>query len=267
MIDVLVLGTPKLRHQYFALQMIRRFNAFVIMKKYDEQTITKCKGEIPEVIQIHIDNFKETEERFFADKINVNRKLIKEHTIKIITSNINDKENVSIIKKLNPKLIAVHSIDLLKDELINLFPKRIINLHAGLSPYYRGGGTNIFPFYNNELEYVGMTVHYIDMGIDSGDIIHQGRPIFEEDDNTHTIGCKNVLLGTELTCNMIDKYLSLNEPLLAIKQDIKNGKLYRWKDFTQETVEKINKNIQEGMIREYARNPKYVPIVRWGELD
>jgi folate-dependent phosphoribosylglycinamide formyltransferase PurN len=43
-----------------------------------------------------------------------------------------------------------------------------------------------------------MTIHYIDIGIDSGDIILQGRPRFEEGDDTHTIGCKNLILGAEL---------------------------------------------------------------------
>ncbi|MBE3094977.1 MAG: hypothetical protein IMZ52_08080 [Actinobacteria bacterium] len=265
MIDVLVLGTTQLRHQYFALQMIKYFNASVIMKIHKGPVI-KYTGKESRVIQKHTNDFKKIEEQFFLDMINKNSDIIKEHTVKLITNSINEKENIELIKQLNPKLIVVHSIDLIKDEIIKCFPKRIINLHAGLSPYYRGGGTNVFPFYNNELEYVGMTIHYIDIGIDSGDIIHQGRPTFEENDNTHTIGCKNVILGTELMKDVVCNYLSSDKPLSAYKQDISKGKLYLWKDFTEETIKRINKNIQEGIVRIYAKHPRNVPLVQWGKL-
>lgn len=265
MIDVLVLGTTQLRHQYFALQMIKYFNASIIMKIHEGPVIKYINKE-SKIVQKHINEFQKTEKQFFFDIVHKNQDIIKKHTIKMITNNINEEENIKLIKQLNPKLIVVHSIDLIKNELIKCFPKRIINLHAGLSPYYRGGGTNVFPFYNNELEYVGMTIHYIDIGIDSGDIIHQGRPIFDENDNSHIIGCKNVILGSELMKDIIDSYLFLDKPLPAYKQDLKNGKLYFWKDFTEDVVIKINKNIQNGIVKLYANNPKTVPLVRWGRL-
>lgn len=265
MIDVLVLGTTQLRHQYFALQMIRWFDASIIMKIHNEDVI-KYVGEESKIIREHITKFRETEMQFFFDIVNNNRELIKSHTIKTITNDINDDENVELIKELNPRLIVIHSINLIKDKLIDLFPKRIINLHAGLSPYYRGGGTNVFPFYNNELEYIGMTIHYIDKGIDSGDIIHQGKPIFEVNDNTHTIGCKNIILGAELMREVVNRYLSSDKPLPAYKQKLVDGKLYLWKHFTEETVKRINDNIQNGIVREYSKNPKSVKIIKLSEL-
>ena len=68
-----------------------------------------------------------------------------------------------------------------------MYEGRFINIHLGLSPYYRGSGTNFFPFVNNELQFVGTTFMLIDKGIDTGRIIHQLRSDFKFD-NIHDIG-------------------------------------------------------------------------------
>ena len=58
-------------------------------------------------------------------------------------------------------------------KLINLYKNKIINVHAGLIPYYRGTGCNVWTFYNKKLEYTGMTVHFVNERIDDGKIICQ----------------------------------------------------------------------------------------------
>jgi len=260
---LLVLGTTKLRHKYFAIRMIEEFpNTLVILKDFKQQTVF-IKNEHTAIIQDHINEFKETEKVFFYDYVKKNQEMLNEHTVKIIENNINDKDNVELIKRVNPKLIVVHTIDLIKDELIDLFPKRILNLHAGLSPYYRGMGTNVFPFYNNELEYVGMTVHYIDKGIDSGEIILQGRPNFEIGDNTHTIGCKNVIIGANLIIRVVKRYFSEGTPPPSLKQDKTKGNLYLGTDFNENIIIKIRENLCDNMISNYIDNPKEIDIIRW----
>ena len=93
-----------------------------------------------------------------------------------------------MIQDNNPKCIALYSVSIIKEKLISIFNERLFNIHAGLSPYYRGTATNIWPIINEELEYIGMTVHHIDKGIDSGGLILQGRPNLDKDDDTHNNG-------------------------------------------------------------------------------
>ena len=57
-----------------------------------------------------------------------------------------------------------------------------------MSPYYRGSGTNFWPFVNNELQFIGATFMHIDEGVDTGEIIHQIRANIFHDDNIHQIG-------------------------------------------------------------------------------
>ncbi len=58
---------------------------------------------------------------------------------------------------------------LLKPEFFNQFPKGCINLHLAYLPYNRGKNPNVWPII--QCTPAGVTIHYIDAGIDTGDII------------------------------------------------------------------------------------------------
>ena len=116
---------------------------------------------------------------------------------------------------------------LLKDR--EQFNKRFINLHLGLSPYYKGSGTNFWPIANNEFQFLGATFMLIDEGVDSGPIIHQFRPMLNVNDNIHTIGCK-IILQTTID---LEKILLNFKQIKPIKQKkIKYSKIYKKKDFS-----------------------------------
>ncbi len=61
----------------------------------------------------------------------------------------------------------------LADELI---AKRSINIHMGLSPYYRGSSCNFWALYDNRENYVGATVQLLSKGLDSGDMLYHCIP-------------------------------------------------------------------------------------------
>ena len=244
-INLLVLCGDALRHKYFATRLIKCFPETRVIL---EEKNVNYKSE-----------FNKTEHNYFIKYVKENEYDLNKNLIGTV-KNVN--EEYEQIKELTPRLLAVHGTSIIKGNIIEPFPKRIINLHAGLSPYYRGSGTNMFPFYNNELEYVGMTVHFLDKGIDSGDIILHGRPVFEENDNTHTIGCKNVILGTDLMIKVIRKYIDEGS-VPSKKQSLEVGKLYLKKDFTEIVSKQIEKNIEDGIVKQYIKNQKYVNIIEW----
>jgi hypothetical protein len=50
---------------------------------------------------------------------------------------------------MSPDLIISYGCSIIKRPLIEYFDKKFINIHLGLSPYYKEGGTNFWPFVNN----------------------------------------------------------------------------------------------------------------------
>ncbi len=262
--SILVMTGNKLRHQYFALKILEKFPSarLLIEKQPPSPWGAHVPNDASPLIKKHFNDFCETEKKYFEQTVKKGQKILSDRLLKEIEEgSINRDKIVEHIKQLNPALIIVLSTSLLQENFISAFPHKIINLHAGLSPYYRGSGTNIFPFYHNELEYVGMTVHYIDIGIDSGDIILQGRPVFEDSDTTHTIGSKNVILGTNLMIKVIDAYLK-NGPPKGHAQNTAEGHLYYRKNFNESVINQVYRNIEKGIVQNYVRvQPKPVKHV------
>lgn len=112
---------------------------------------------------------------------------------------INSLEFMEQAKTYNCDLFVSMSFNqIFKKNIINLPKHKTINCHAGKLPFYRGRNILNWALINDEKEF-GITVHYIDEGIDTGDIILQRAfPISDEDDyNTLLevayIECANIL--------------------------------------------------------------------------
>lgn len=77
------------------------------------------------------------------------------------------------VKQLNPDVIIVYSMSQLLKENIFTIPKYgTINLHPAYLPSYRGPNPNFWMYYDG-VKKGGVTIHYIDKGEDTGDIIYQ----------------------------------------------------------------------------------------------
>jgi methionyl-tRNA formyltransferase len=106
------------------------------------------------------------------------------HTIDYIRhKNVNSKEFIDTVKKYDCDLFVSMSFDqIFREEIINTPRLKTINCHAGKLPFYRGRNILNWALINDEKEF-GITVHYVDTGIDTGDIVLQKTyPITDLDD-------------------------------------------------------------------------------------
>ncbi|WP_220348052.1 formyltransferase family protein [Thalassotalea euphylliae] len=71
---------------------------------------------------------------------------------------------------------------ILRPEVLALFPQRAINLHISYLPWNRGADPNFWSFFDNTPK--GVTIHYIDQGLDTGNIIAQQQLEFNVDTET-----------------------------------------------------------------------------------
>lgn len=92
-----------------------------------------------------------------------------------ITGSINSKTNLELIRSVEPDLlVSILGNQIFKKPLIDLAKKGCINLHTALLPKYRGLMPTFWVLKNNE-KYTGVSVFFVDEGIDSGPIIVQER--------------------------------------------------------------------------------------------
>ena len=113
--------------------------------------------------------------------------------------NVNSNEFISIVKKYNCDLFVSMSFDqIFKSTIINLPKFKTINCHAGKLPFYRGRSILNWALINDEKEF-GITAHFVDEGIDTGDIILQKCFPISDQDNYQTLllkahkECANIL--------------------------------------------------------------------------
>lgn len=113
--------------------------------------------------------------------------------------NINAPAFVQEMKDIHPDLFVSMSFNqIFHDEMIHLPKYDTINCHAGKLPFYRGRNILNWALINDEKEF-GVTVHYVDAGIDTGDIILQETYPITDADTYGTLlerayaGCSSLL--------------------------------------------------------------------------
>jgi len=163
---------------------------------------------------------------------------------------INSPDLRRYITSFNPDIIAVLGSSVIKPEMISLPSVAMINIHSGLSPYYRGTWSYGWPIVNREPEYIGVTVHHINAGIDTGDIIFQTKPVLRKDDDLNAIFLKVIAEGIELAVKAIEE-ISVRGIVASYRQPGKTGRLYRMRDFNFEAAQACIKNLEEGILGEY----------------
>ena len=75
---------------------------------------------------------------------------------------------------------------ILSADFINFYKNRIINIHPSLLPSFKGRN-GIIDAYNYGVTVTGVTVHFVDAGIDTGKIIAQTAVIIEEDETLESL--------------------------------------------------------------------------------
>jgi folate-dependent phosphoribosylglycinamide formyltransferase PurN len=123
----------------------------------------------------------------------------------LVVASVNDAECVAFIRDRAPDVIAVCGTSVLKPEVFTLAPKGTVNIHTGITPEYRSADPIFWALYRGEPEKVGVTIHYIDRGIDTGPILHQETvPVYAED-SLASIYVRCIRRGAELYALALDE--------------------------------------------------------------
>jgi methionyl-tRNA formyltransferase len=112
--------------------------------------------------------------------------------------NVNDAAFVEVVRGLAPDfLVSLQAAQILREPLIGSARTAAVNLHLAPLPRYRGVAPIAWAIINGERE-TGVTLHHIDPGIDSGDIIASTPVAIADDDTGRTVYEKCTDAGIEL---------------------------------------------------------------------
>lgn len=248
--SVLVMCVDSLRHKFVANFLTENLNVVGIVCEVKKSNIIGKTESETDIISRHFQERDEKEREYFSG--NEDFKLSKDKIFFIEYRRANDEKVFTWIKSRKPEYIILFGSSVIKSPVLNFYKDKVINMHLGLSPYYRGAGTNFWPLVLKEPECIGATIHIATERIDAGPILAQARPQPYKNDRCHNLGCKTVI-----TCaNLLPKVISLyeNGSLTPKKQDLKKGKFFKSTDFNAQAVLKMWQNFDDGMMDDYIEN-------------
>jgi methionyl-tRNA formyltransferase len=89
---------------------------------------------------------------------------------------------------------------IIKRPIIELMGGNIVNLHISMLPWNRGADPNLWSFLEDTPK--GVTIHYVDEGLDTGDIVFQKEVVFDQEIET-----------------LASTYKKLNDEIISIFED------------------------------------------------
>lgn len=116
----------------------------------------------------------------------------------------NNEEFISEIKALKPDVICVVAYGkILPKEILEIPSKGCINVHGSLLPKYRGAAPIQWAVLNGDKK-TGVTTMYMDVGMDTGDMILKQETQIGEDETTGELWDKLTKIGGELLVKTLD---------------------------------------------------------------
>tara|TARA_B100001245_G_C22886525_1_gene426598 strand:+ start:1876 stop:2676 length:801 start_codon:yes stop_codon:yes gene_type:complete len=259
---ILFISGNLIKHKFLAIKTLKKFkNMKIIFEKYPKNIEKNYVKKNSLSVKEHFKNVTRYEKKYFKKYVEKNNEFLRKRTLfQVKKGYINNQNILNEILNYNPKLIVINATSILSKKFIKFFKNKIINVHAGILPYYRGSGCNVWPFYYNELEYVGMTIHFVNSGLDTGNIILQLRSNFSAYDNTHSVGCKNTISSINLL-NRAIRHVLKKSRYRGKKIKSKFSRLCLKKEFNKHTITRINKNLFLGIVKKYLKKSKKIKIV------
>lgn len=206
----------------------------------DSDTITlktKVKGYIPDFFINIVRYLRGLDPIKKSDALKYYSKFSKS-VIRSKSFNSQKMENELI--KIKPDLIVLAGSRILKENIINIPKIGILNAHPGLLPKYRGVHVLMWSILNNDP--IGVTVHFINKGIDTGSICTQQEIKIKEKDSIKSLRAEANVLSGKLMAQVVLKYINGEEVQLQ-DNPVEKGSLYFKMD--KENFAKVEKKLQD----------------------
>ncbi len=159
----------KIRHNYFIKLLSKNFDELHVLQEilplYSGQNFHS------KLIKEYFKNVENSQKKIFG--LNQETKTNNINILKMKLGDINKIELSSIDNYLKSDIFVVYGSSFIKNDLLNfLIKKKALNIHMGISPYYRGTDCNFWALFDGNPHLVGSTIHYLSKGLDSGSILY-----------------------------------------------------------------------------------------------
>ena len=166
-------------------------------------------------------------------------------SVKEFTS-MNDASAIASLEKESVDIVIVFGTGVLKPPLIEICSQRIFNLHGADPENYRGLDTHLWAIYHKDFGGLITTLHHLDTGLDTGDIVLQGAIPLHHKMKLHELRAANTEVCVKLTISVIDMMNRFGE--VTSRSQYNKGRYYsampaELKDTCQKRFETYTKGL------------------------
>ncbi len=261
---IAILTSVETRHRFFANSIRRRFGVSAVVyarptyapAKVDDSDLSPTERAI---VAEHFAERSHQEDTFFGNDSDLIEPSADCCVLQLEPGLLNTAQTTDALRDSGINIVVVFGTDLIKPPLLALEEWSMINMHLGLSPYYRGTATNFYPLLNEEPEYVGATIHRLDAGIDSGPILQHARPEIVALDRPHTIGCKAIAAGISAMIAVLET-IERGDELTGVPQwHEPKSRIYYRRDYHPRQVVELYRKWSKGLLERFLSEKRATP--------
>ena len=220
-------------HLYLVETIARRFKLSLVVVEPGRAQLDHIRSS-----RRRLDYFMALYHRYRRKLLGLDRKRRSEFTCErksftgpwalVVVPSINDDRVLAALGAATPSIVVVMGTSILGRRTLAACPEAVVNIHGGYLPDYRGNHCIFFARYHDRLDRIGSTIHFVDEGIDTGDIVEVVTPAFAGYEQAETLYCRAEKLAIERLGELLVQ-MEHGTPLPRQARTTR-GKLYRTRD-------------------------------------
>lgn len=124
------------------------------------------------------------------------------------TPSVNSPQLAALIAEAPPGVVVINGTRIVTSRTLRAWKVPVLNMHAGITPHYRGVHGAYWALVHNDRAHCGVTVHLVDPGVDTGGILHQGLIEPTRKDNLTTYPALQLAAGIPLLVRAVEEVLA-----------------------------------------------------------
>jgi len=188
------------------------------------------------IMKKYFENVNNAQSQLFGNSyVNNKKKNIK--ILPMLSGDLNQCSMNLLSDFLKSDVYVVFGSSYIKGELVDFLVKqKAINIHAGVSPYYRGTDCNFWALYDDNTHLVGTTIHLLSKGLDSGPMLYHAMSNLKTNPFEYTMS-------------------TVKSAFHSIAERIKDGSIFTIKPIVQDKIKEVRyskkSEFSEEVVREY----------------
>ena len=232
--NITLITSDQIRHNYLVNLLSNIATKLNVIQ--EKKTFFSNQNKISNLMKNYFLKVDDAQKKVFGDaaidKKNKNIKLLSLENKELEKCSLN-----SLSDFLNSDIFIVFGSSFIKKDLVNfLIDHKALNIHLGISPYYRGTDCNFWALFDNNPHLVGATIHLLSKGLDSGQILYHALSEIKEDPFIYTMSA--VKSAFESIAQKIENK-TIFEHTPEIQDKSKEIKYSKKNEFNDEVIKKF----------------------------